>query len=294
MKQNQLLKSGSIILDGATGTELERRGIRIDLPLWSAVALLDKEGRSALRSIHADYIRAGADIITANTFRTNIRTLKKAGLESGAKTLTQDAVEEVRRAVDFINADRQILIAGSVAPVEDCYSPERVPPDTELMSEHHRHIDYLYDAGVDVMLIETMNTIREARIVLEYCVQTGKQVLISYVCIDGEHLFSGEKLSDAVTMAAQYSPCAVLVNCATVDIIDKNLMIIRSKWEGRTGAYANILSDQVNKNSGFEYSLTPAQYAEHVSRWMNNYQASITGGCCGTTPEHIKAIRELP
>lgn len=293
MQEKQLLKKGFILLDGAGGTELERRGIKIDLPLWSTTALLDKNGRTVLRKIHADYIKAGADIITANTFRTNIRTLKKARLESGAKSLTQGAVDEVRRAIDFINADRQILIAGSVAPVEDCYSPERVPPDIELISEHHRHIDYLYDSGVDVILIETMNAIRESRISLEYSVQTDKPVLISFVCIDGEHLLSGEKLTDAVTMAAQYSPYAILVNCATVDIIDKNLMIIRSKWEGRTGAYANILTDQVNKNSGFEYSLTPAQYAEHISQWMNNYDASIVGGCCGTTPEHIKAIREL-
>lgn len=294
MQENQLLKREPILLDGATGTELERRGIKIDLPLWSTTALLDKNGRTVLRQIHADYIRAGADIITANTFRTNIRTLKKAGLESGAKTFTLDAVDEVRRAIDFINVERQILIAGSVAPVEDCYSPELVPPDIELISEHHRHIDYLYDAGVDIILIETMNTIREAQIALEYACQTGKPFFVSFVCKDGDHLFSGEKLSDAVTMAAHYSPYAILVNCATVDIIEKNLMIIRSEWEGRTGAYANILSDQVNKNSGYEHSLTPAQYADHVSQWMNNYQASIAGGCCGTSPEHIKAIRELP
>ncbi len=293
MKFKQPIQSDIIVLDGATGTELERRGISVDLPLWSASALLNKEGRSVLRSIHADYIKSGADIITANTFRTNIRTLKKAGLESGAKSLTQDAIDEVRRAIDSVNTDRRILVAGSVAPVEDCYWPERVPPDHELTSEHHRHIDYLYEAGADVMLIETMNTIREARIALGYAVQTDKPVMVSFICNDGESLYSGEKLSDAVTMAAQYSPYAILFNCATVNIIDKNLKHLRTIYEGRTGAYANILSDQVHKNSGFEHSLTPAQYAEHVSKWISNDQASIAGGCCGTTPEHIKAVKQL-
>ncbi len=281
------------LLDGATGTELERHGIKIELPLWSAVALLSKEGRSVLRNIHSDYIVAGADIVTANTFRTNIRTLKKTGLESTAKSMIRTAVDEVRHAIDLSRTDRNVLIAGSVAPVEDCYSPELAPSDTDLKSEHHRHIDYLYDAGVDAILIETINTIREARIALDYASQTGNIVFISFVCIDGEHLYSGEKLSDAVNTAAQYSPYAILVNCATTDIIEKNLKTIRRHYSGRIGAYANILSDQVNKNTGFTFSLSTVEYAQRAQHWLDEYNLTIAGGCCGTTPDHIRALKQI-
>ncbi len=242
MNINPINNFDLLILDGATGTELQRNGVDVDLPLWSTAALLTNKGRSILRRIHADYIAAGADIITANTFRTNIRALSKAGLESKTKSYTQTAVDEVRRAIDGENPERNVFIAGTVAPVEDCYSPELVPADQELIAEHHRHIDYLYTAGVDILLIETMNTIREARIALEYAKQTGLPVFISFVCKDAEHLFSGEKLCDAVLSVTGLSPDMIMVNCATVEIINLNLQVLRKSFTGRIGAYANILT----------------------------------------------------
>jgi S-methylmethionine-dependent homocysteine/selenocysteine methylase len=292
MNINPLNEFDLLILDGATGTELERNGVKIDLPLWSTTALLNDEGRNILRKIHADYISAGADIITANTFRTNIRTLSKVGLESKSKSFTLSAVDEVRRTIDIVKPDRNVFIAGSVAPVEDCYSPELVPTCQELISEHQRHIDYLYAAGVDILLIETMNTIREARIALEYAKQTGLPVFISFVCKDAEHLCSGEKLCDTVSTVAALYPDVIMVNCATVEIITLNLQILKKSFTGRIGAYANILMNQKNKNSGFAFSQSPAQYTETVNQWILDYHLYLVGGCCGTTPEHIHNLSE--
>ncbi len=280
-----------LLLDGATGSELERRGVRIDLPLWSAAALLTGEGRNVLKNIHADYIRAGADVITANTFRTNIRTLKKTGLESQTKTMTRTAIDAVRRAIDESRPGHAVYIAGSVAPVEDCYVPDRVPPNAELISEHHRHIDYLYEAGADIILIETMNTLREAVIALEYARQTGLPVFAGFVCGDEESLLSGEPLTEAVREAEARGADVIMVNCATVDILAGNLRMMRTIYDGRNGAYANILSNQKNKNTGFDFSLPPEAYAETVQKWIEDYRLFVVGGCCGTTPDHIEAIR---
>ncbi len=111
------LSSGrALLLDGATGTELQRRGVDTSLPLWSARALLDAPG--VLQTIHADYIAAGADIITTNTFRTHRRTLTRAELGARTRELTQLAVKIAREAARQV--DREVFVAGSISPLEDC------------------------------------------------------------------------------------------------------------------------------------------------------------------------------
>src|SRR5262245_30418452 len=107
-----------MLLDGGTGTELLRRGYRTTLPLWSAGALLDRPDLVA--AIHADYAKAGAEIVTANTFRTNVRALRKAGLEARAPELN-------RLAVKLARDSGAPFVAGSIAPLEDCYRPDLVP-----------------------------------------------------------------------------------------------------------------------------------------------------------------------
>jgi homocysteine S-methyltransferase len=147
-----------LLLDGATGTELQRRGVDTGLPLWSARALV--EAPDVLRAIHADYIAAGADIITTNTFRTHGRTLTRASLGERTRALTPLAVKIAREAAQ--QADLKIFVAGSMSPLEDCYSPQLVPPDGELWIEHAEMARDLAQAGCDLLLVETMNTIREA------------------------------------------------------------------------------------------------------------------------------------
>ncbi len=109
-----------LLLDGATGTELDRRGVDISLPLWSARAIIDAP--QAVQDIHSEYLAAGADAITANTFRTHRRSLAKAGLGDQAAELTRHAVQIATRARDQHNPAAMVL--GSVAPLEDCYRPD--------------------------------------------------------------------------------------------------------------------------------------------------------------------------
>src|SRR5258707_8830056 len=123
-----------ILLDGATGTELNRRGVSTDLPLWSAGALLDAP--ATLRQIHRDYLLAGAEIVTANTFRTHRRSLARGGYGDSAAELTRLAVELARAAVGEGALAPPAYVAGSLAPLEDCYSPELVPPQAECEREH--------------------------------------------------------------------------------------------------------------------------------------------------------------
>jgi homocysteine S-methyltransferase len=149
-----------LLLDGATGTELERRGVACELPLWSARALT--QAPEVLEAIHRDYVAAGADALTANTFRTHARSLAAAGMADRARAWTELAVASARHAA--ATGDREIFVLGSTAPLEDCYRPDLVPSLPELEREHRAHADHLAGAGVDAVLVETMNTVREARV----------------------------------------------------------------------------------------------------------------------------------
>ncbi|MCX7939906.1 MAG: homocysteine S-methyltransferase family protein, partial [Thermoflexales bacterium] len=195
-----------VLLDGAMGTELERRGVDTALPLWSAAAL--DTAPQVVQQIHLDHIRAGAQVITANTFRTNLRALQKAGLAHRMRELTFRAVALARAAIAE-SGNAQVRLAGSIAPVEDCYSPELVPTEEELQTEHALLARYLAEAGVDLLLIETQNTIREAVAAARAAASTGKPFWVSFVLDNQNRLLSGESLSDAVRAVLPFAPQAI-------------------------------------------------------------------------------------
>lgn len=295
----QLAKGDLLILDGATGTELTRRGVDTSLPLWSAGALI--HAPDVVRAIHSDYLRAGADIITVNTFRTHRRSLAKGGLGDRAREITRFAVQLVREAVEQTTqrTNNPIFVAGSIAPLEDCYSPHRVPPDDELRTEHAEMAQHLVEAGCDLLLVETMNTIREAVIAVEAARSTGLPVIVSFVCAGatgrsvapGEtaRLLSGEPLADAVRATEPLDPAAILINCAPVAMVDGLLCALRAATDRPTGAYGNV--GHVDDRVGWTLTdaVTPDDYALAARTWRER-GASIIGGCCGTTPDHIAAL----
>jgi S-methylmethionine-dependent homocysteine/selenocysteine methylase len=299
----QLTTGQVLLLDGATGTELQRRGVETSLPLWSARALI--AAPQVLAAIHADYIAAGADIITTNTFRTHRRTLTRAGLGDRTHELTHLAVQIAREAAHQI--DRQVFVAGSISPLEDCYAPQLVPPDDELQIEHAEMARDLAEAGCDVLLVETMNTIREAVIAAQCACETGLPVCVSFVVGPGGRppdqidpigraealtLLSGEAMAEAVAALRSINPAAIMINCVPLAFIDRALVELRSAHPGPIGLYANVghADDVVGWTLTDE--VQPAAYARHAQRWLAQ-GALIIGGCCGTTPEHIAALKDV-
>ncbi len=115
-----------LIMDGAMGTELMRRGIELPLPLWSAMANIDQSKH--VTEIHEDYIESGSNVITTNTFRTTPRTFIKAGYSDlDSLKLSKQAFKMAVKAARDARNDKNILIAGSIAPLEDCYVPSKFP-----------------------------------------------------------------------------------------------------------------------------------------------------------------------
>jgi S-methylmethionine-dependent homocysteine/selenocysteine methylase len=273
-----------LLLDGATGTELERRGVRSDLPLWSSWALLEAPG--TLRAVHADYLRAGAEALTAATFRTHARSLAAAGLAHRAGELTALAVRLARDA--GAEAQRAAFVLGSAAPLEDCYHPERVPDDAALAREHAAHARHLVAAGVDAILVETINALREGVAAARAAREAGAEVLVSFVCDAHARLLSGEPLAEALDAVAALAPLAVGVNCLPPDAVAACLEPLRRS--GRPFlVYANLGAPgaPLPADPG---DASPEAYAAHALRWARAGAACI-GGCCGTTPAHLAAVQ---
>lgn len=275
-----------ILLDGATGTELARRGVQIDVPEWSATALLSAP--DLVRQVHAEYVDAGAEWITANTFRTHARNLAHCGLSHRAVELTDLAVRLARDA-----AAGRALVLGSQAPLEDCYSPHLVPPEADLEREHRAMARNLADAGVDAILVETQNTIREAAAAARAAAGTGLPVLVSFVCGRDGRLLSGEQLASAASAVLGCRPAALLVNCLPPESVAAALTELLAAAAGLpVGVYANIGYADKRGQWVMTDSVEPAVYAAQSAEWLRA-GARIVGGCCGTTPGHIAAVRGI-
>jgi S-methylmethionine-dependent homocysteine/selenocysteine methylase len=277
------------ILDGAMGTELARRGANTSLPLWSANALLDDPG--LVRAIHAEYVAAGADMLTANTFRTTTRTLRLAGLPDRSAELTRLAVSLAREACTM-SPDRTVRVAGSIGPLEDCYHPERVPSDVELAAEHTVHARRLAEAAVDLLLVETMGTAREAEAACRAAQSTGLPTIVSFLCDGSGNLYDGQPLEDAVTRVARCKPEALSINCVSPRVIDRAIDRLTRATSLPFGVYANVGLPGAEREEAMTCDIAPEEYAAYVRHWIGR-GATFVGGCCGTTPEYIRCIRDL-
>jgi len=288
---HQRLERGELILlDGALGTELERRGVAAPLPLWSARALLDAP--DTLRAVHEDYVRAGADVLATATFRTTPRVMRKAGLaESEADRLTEVAVRTAAEARDRAAGGRSVWVGGSMGPLEDCYRPEDAPGTDAMEREHADQARRLKRAGADLLLLETMNRIDEAVIASRAARDAGLPFMVSFVCRGGARLLSGEALGDAVRAVEPFGPEAALVNCTPLDETAACLDALSRATHLPFGCYPNAGAVSASGAWSFDPSVTPERFASLARDWIRT-GAQVLGGCCGTGPEHIRALRE--
>jgi S-methylmethionine-dependent homocysteine/selenocysteine methylase len=276
-----------VLLDGAMGTELYRRGANTQLPIWSAQALIEKP--QMVREIHQDYIKAGAEIITTNTFRTTSRALGKKNLGERARELTTLAVNLAKEARSE-SASNPIWIAGSVAPLEDCYQPELIPDSATAAREHAEFIGWLVEAGVDFILIETMNSIQEAVAAAQAAAIHELPIFVSWTCDADGKILNGDRVEDGIRFLESYRPAAFLINCTPAKHITAALKKMRMVSKVPIGAYANIGKAEPISGWEFTHDLDAAAYTREAEKWIQE-GAHIIGGCCGTTPELIHHLK---
>lgn len=270
-----------LILDGAMGSMLQKK-LKPKGSIWMSYA--NVENPENVYSIHQKYIKAGADIITTNTFRTNPTALKEFPKLKNEKLVNAGVNLAVKA-----KGKLPILVAGSNAPAEDCYQEERTISKKELEYNHKKHIDLLMSAGCDFILNETQSHLDEIKIIAKYCYQKRIPYVISFFFKNNLKLLSGENLFDVIKLVLDYEPLAIGFNC----IINKSFRKILSKLSTNYtwGFYLNCgrgnYTDEIIK-----CAVSPDQYISDIKTGLSK-KSSFIGACCGSSPEHIKEIKRL-
>ena len=280
-----------LIIDGAMGTELMNLGVDLPLPLWSSVANFDEYDKVV--DIHKSYINAGCDIITSNTFRTTARTFKKAGYTDGkaneiSKRCTSEAIKAAKEAID----NKNVLLAGSIAPLEDCYEPDRFPGKIKARKEFEEIIQNIDSCGVDIFLFETMGNFEEIETILELSRGLNQKRWLSIALKNEKSILDGTSLEKTIRLLKKYQLDMLLINCTPIDVITNSLDLFTSLWDGKWGTFPNAGKSMPSKEGKFESKVEDDFLSNTLKRYLN-LGAVVLGACCGSTPNTIRKIRDI-
>ncbi|MHA2609322.1 MAG: homocysteine S-methyltransferase family protein [bacterium JZ-2024 1] len=306
MKIHEALDTNQIwLLDGAMGTELERRGVPLPEPLWSAVALFSHP--DVVEQIHYEYLKAGANFITTCTFRTSEYTfqnpksreiLAQLGFPDATyEDAIKRAVNLARRAIERAQPKQPVFLLGGIGPMEDCFHPEKAPEVDVAYALHKKTARALMDEKVDALLFETLGAFQEFWAVLYLQYHYFPFSMFSLMLKDSQSMLDGKNLVEAFSSLTPFSPLALCFNCTPPEIIADALYqlppdILRGYIFG------------VYPNCGFSLErsapcdIPPEVFADTMEMlfYKRNYpakrQVRIYGGCCGTSPEHIDRLRQ--
>jgi methionine synthase I (cobalamin-dependent) len=292
--RERLARGGTLVLDGGIGTEILRRDVT-----WADHQVLDRP--TVVRAIHRDYVEAGADVISTNTFQLTRRALynhfrddahrRHVGppdLEDRAERLLRAAARLALEARDAAANGRPVAVAGAITTLEWCFRPDLAPTPEQARAEYVETIGTLADAGCDLVLVETVNSVGEARVALEAANAVGLPCWMAFAPTEDGTLFTGATLGEAEAALAPLGVDAVLVNCAPPDDCRAGLVELTKVRAGPKGLYPHV-----GRFDPPEWLFTdeypPDRYAAEARRWQE-LGAAVIGGCCGTTPDTIAAV----
>ena len=290
---------GAVVLGGPMGSELVRRGVR-----WRGHGMLTDP--ATVRGLYGEYLAAEADVIRTNTFQLNARIYRDVFRDEahmhhiGAPGLEQRAGELTRRAVALARAAREdagrpdVAIAGVLSPLEHCFRPDLAPDAETARAEHAELAGIMAEAGVDLLLLESMNALPEARAAADAARATGLPYWASFVLGPDGRVLGGESLADAARVVRDCGAQAVLVNCVPPGDVAPALAALANG--GATGAFPHVgrfdppsWKFEFFPRFGQTDAWPPARLAEQAVAWRAG-GARIVGGCCGSGPDHTAAL----
>ena len=294
------------IMDGGMGTELKPYIDPADYTtLWSAAAFCTPDGESAIVRAHIAFLLAGANLILTNSYACTQEML-------GKRTLNHLQSQWIRRACELAHvaafhfSDRNICIGGSIPPLRSSYRPDLVLDDDKMREEYEVIVQSLIEGDVDILVCETMSCIREATVAATTARRFApkKPVWVSVTLQDellanGQAVLrSGETLDEFVS-ALDTQVDVFLLNCCLPEVATVAIATLTSLTTKPIGVYANRFKaiphgwclDSQSEGGLLprRTDLNPEQYAAYAREWRS-MGASIVGGCCGITPEHIRAV----
>lgn len=299
-----------LLLDGGTGRELLKRGVPILTEIWSATAL--DLAPDIVREVHADFIAAGADIVTTNTYGISRERMAREGIEHRYAEFNQIAGRLAAEARD--NASRAVAVAGSLPPYSGSYRPDKVGSFDHLVPLYREQVEVLAPF-VDLYICETMSSAAEALAAATAATSLGKPVWVAWTLHEDRsgRLRSGETVTEAAAAIAHLPIAGFLCNCCSPESITAAMPELAKVGKGKNvGGYANtflpVSTDwgaySKGKHNATDWKtyaaaalplrddLGPDAFAIHAGNWRHA-GAQVIGGCCGAGPEHIARLRSV-
>lgn len=288
-----------ILLDGAIGTELQRRGAPVDPVMWSAPATLSHP--DVLKAVHCDYINAGCDVITANTFFSSKNNVLHAGRGSDFVALNANAVRIARKASD--DSESRPLVAGAVStmpPLDRVSYVDKGSQTTRFFSEQ---IQIIEDEGADLLLLEMLLECESAACLLEACAQSRLPVwaglsasisetskeLIGFRVPGAYEKLNEEPFEALCAKVNEFQPDAIGVMHTKPELLEDALESIRRVHSEPAFAYPNVGYFR-NPDWVFPNDDEVDALCDDLIELAKHYELRTLGGCCGTTPNFIKRL----
>lgn len=299
--QTRLDSDGVVILDGGTGTELERRGVPMSFDAWCGAATLDH--LDTLEAIHRDYITAGAEVITANTYASSRLMLGPAGLSDRFGDINRAAVAAAHRSIKA-SGRADVAVAGSlshmVPMLHDAAQPDRsrMPSHAEMEDAFNELAQLHREEGCDLIVLEMMHHPDRMSSAFATATATGLPVWAGFSARrdeDGKMFgFSTDvdiAFEDTVKILADFDVAVAGIMHTPPNLIGDALSILRNTYDGPLSAYPDSGYFKMPKWQ-FEDVIPPAELFQYAKEWVAN-GVQVVGGCCGLSPEHIAAIAPL-
>jgi 5-methyltetrahydrofolate--homocysteine methyltransferase len=294
----QTVKERVVVYDGAMGTNIQKRNPTLD-DYWgkencSEVLVLSRP--DIIRDIHADFFRVGCDIVETNTFGGSGIVLGEFELRDRVHEINLKAAQLAKEvARQFSTKDRPRFVAGSMGPTTKLPSLAHIGFEA-MVASYEEQAAALIEGGVDVLLIETAQDLLQAKIatigVLEAMRKAGKRlpVTVQVTLQESGTMLLGTEIGAALTALEPFDVDAIGLNCATgpKEMNDAvRYLALNSTKEVSVLPNAGLPQ---NVGGNAVYKLAPEELAEYHKHFVKDYGVRIVGGCCGTTPEHLKAV----
>lgn len=278
-----ILRGERLVADGATGTNYQARGLaRGDAPEQWLFQEPDK-----VTQLHRDFVQAGSNVILTNTFGGTAMRLIHAGLENDAAHVNQRAVELARQAIQ----GERVWVAGSLGPSGALLEPFGALTREEAIAQFGAQAKALAEGGVDLLIIETQFDLGEATAAYEGARRaTSLPIIVSFSFDMGTNTMMGLKAAQVAKEVTALGADLVGVNCGrSLDENYINLQEMRAATHLPIWMKPNAGLPRMTDDDVAIYDVTPEMMGEAAERWLEA-GAQIVGGCCGTSPQHLREI----
>ena len=273
-----------LVSDGATGTNLQTRGLPSGWPSDRWVL----ENPDAVLQLHRDFIDAGSDIILTDTFGSTPIRLAHSGMEGKAEETNHQAVAIARKAI----GDKPILVAGSIGPTGELLKPLGTLDEQSAYEAFLIQVTALVDAGVDLVVVETQFDFTEAKAALRAVRAASPDIplVCSFSFDRGTRTMMGVKPSQLPVELEPFGVDLLGINCGrSLEDNLKALQELKTATQLPIWFKPNAGLPVTDSQGNTIYNVTPEEMGSRVAEWVA-YGAKVVGGCCGTSPSHLKAI----